>query len=106
MKYIKLFEDIEWKFEDEEVDDSFEKIRNTFYWISINKNKILLKNLTDRHLKNIIKYIIKNKFKYKKRSKYLLDIFNKELEYRNINEDVNFDEWYDDEIDLKDNLTE
>lgn len=93
MKYLKLFEQIEenWddSFDEEEVyDEEWEKTRNEFIWQTAKtspggERRILLKDMEPDHLKNVILWIRKYRDSYR-HPEYLINIFNKELEYRGL----------------------
>jgi len=79
MKYLKLFEDIDF-------DDKFLKLRNDFVWSTKEGRRIKLKNITNSQLNNLIPYVQKHIKVYgKNRGKNLIEIFTKELKYRENN---------------------
>lgn len=88
MKYLKKFEnhtlgDFDEDWEEEYHEPEWEKTRTEFVWTTANNKKFRLKDITDRHLDNLITYVDINKLSYGKNvAKELTKKFKKEKEYR------------------------
>lgn len=87
----ELNENIDWEFYEEEEEEKtnfndIEKIRNTFYWETgerDQKKRKLLKNIDNIHLINLIRFVRRRRVgRYGKTNSELLNIFQKELNYR------------------------